>query len=82
MIAAFIDTAADGERMNGACLERSPFWRFKWTKSADPNPCLRRRFYHKARQTLCGELWIHVTKIVEAILRGQRELTQTNGGSS
>jgi hypothetical protein len=38
--------------------------RFKWTKSADQNPFLQCRFYHKARQSLCGELWMHVTSLL------------------
>ena len=61
---------ACAERMNGrSAHERGRFGelsrfarRFKWTKSADPDRCLQWRFYHKARQTLCGELWIHVTR--------------------
>ena len=55
---------AGAERMNGrSAHERGRFGelssfarRFKWTKSADPDRCLQWRFYHKARQTLCGEL--------------------------
>ena len=35
---------------------------FKWTKSADEILASVKRFCQKTDQTLCSELWIHVTR--------------------
>ena len=67
---------AGAERMNGRSAHKRGVFGgvavlpggLNRTKSADPNPCLQRRFYYKARQTLCGELWIHVTREISRLL--------------
>ena len=56
----FIDKVRD---IVGLHLSPKPF---KWTKSADQILASVKRFCHKAQQTLCGELLIHVTRSANA----------------
>jgi hypothetical protein len=35
---------------------------FKWSKSADQILAFVKRFCQKTENTLCGELWIHITR--------------------
>ena len=35
---------------------------FKWSKSADQILAFVKRFCQKTENTLCGELWIHMTR--------------------
>jgi hypothetical protein len=50
--------------MANAGVRGRPIAQFKWTKSADQILVSVKRFCHKAQQTSCGELYIHVTKDV------------------
>ena len=45
-------------RATGASDHGEPF---KWSKSADQILALVKRFCQKTENTLCGELWIHMT---------------------
>ena len=62
----------------------------KWSKSADQIPALVKRFYQKTENTLCGELWIHMTSHLESklttlskdgLLLGRRALMATGGAT-